>query len=132
MQWLTAILTAIFQALLPALFHASKDTAEESARQPALRDQLRKRVKEAWKNASHIIICTTAVVLVAGCGVRTIYVPDGTPVRLRETVRAAKVWVLDSSGQPVKGVMDLPEGWYCLPVPDEPAPRDLTSGAEGR
>jgi hypothetical protein len=116
MKWLTAILTAIFQALLPALFQASKDTAEESAPQPALRDRLRKRVKEAWKNASRIIICATAVVLVAGCGVRTIYVPDGTPVRLRETVRAAKVWVLDAKGEPVKGVMDLPEGWYCLPV----------------
>ncbi len=45
--------------------------------------------------------------------------PDGEAVRLRETVRAAKVWVLDESGKPVAGKMDLPEGWYCLPVPPE-------------
>jgi len=53
----------------------------------------------------------------AGC-VRTIYVPHGTPVRLRETVKDAKVWVKDSGGEPVAGKMDLPEGWYALPLDD--------------
>ncbi|MBM4019875.1 MAG: hypothetical protein FJ288_16395 [Planctomycetes bacterium] len=131
MQWLTAILTAILQALLPALFQASRDTAEESARQPALRDRLRRRVKETWRTASRILICAAAALLVAGCGVRTVYVPDGTPVRLRETVRAAKVWILDAQGQPVKAEMDLPEGWYCLP---DPGPDDLPAvgGQAGR
>jgi len=57
--------------------------------------------------------------ILAGCATRTIYVPDGEPVRLRETIRDAKVWVMDSDGQSVPGVMDLPEGWYCLPVPPE-------------
>lgn len=53
---------------------------------------------------------------VGGCGTtRTIYVPAGEPVRLRETVRAARVWVADARGEWVEGVMDLPEGWYCLP-----------------
>lgn len=64
------------------------------------------------------------ILLLTGCGggapfTRTIYVPDGEPVRLRETVRSAKVWVLDENGKPVAGKMDLPEGWYCLPVPPE-------------
>ena len=59
------------------------------------------------------------VLLLTGCASRTVYVADGTPVRLRETVRSANVWVLDKSGEPVAGVMDLPEGWYCLPVPLE-------------
>lgn len=45
----------------------------------------------------------------------TIYVPAGEPVRLRETIKNAKVWVMDSSGELVAGKMDLPEGWYCLP-----------------
>jgi len=54
----------------------------------------------------------------AGC-VRTIYVPHGTPVRLRETVHNAKVWVKDADGKPVAGRMDVPEGWYALPMPDE-------------
>ncbi|HOI56121.1 MAG TPA: hypothetical protein PLP01_12785 [Phycisphaerae bacterium] len=60
------------------------------------------------------------ILLLTGCGggapfTRTIYVPDGTPVRLRETVKDAKVWVKDADGKPVAGKMDLPEGWYALP-----------------
>jgi len=60
-------------------------------------------------------------VLLTGC-VRTIYVPHGTPVRLRETVKDAKVWVKDGDGQSVEGRMDLPEGWYALPVDGEDLP----------
>ncbi len=52
----------------------------------------------------------------AHCGVRTIYVPGGEAVPLRETFKGVKVWVLDASGQPVPGRMDLPEGWYALPL----------------
>jgi len=56
------------------------------------------------------------ILLLAGCGLRTVYVPHGTPVRLRETVEDVKVWVKDADGKPVAGRMDLLEGWYCLPV----------------
>jgi len=56
------------------------------------------------------------ILLLAGC-VRTIYVPHGTPVRLRETVKDVKVWVKDAGGEPVAGKMDIPEGWYALPMP---------------
>ena len=56
------------------------------------------------------------ILLLTGC-VRTIYVPHGTPVRLRETVKDVKVWVKDSSGEPVAGRMDLYEGWFALPMP---------------
>jgi len=52
----------------------------------------------------------------AGCGVRTVYVPHGEPVRLRETIEDAKVWVVDETGEAVPGRMDLPEGWYALPA----------------
>lgn len=55
-------------------------------------------------------------VFLSGCSARTVYVPDGTPVRLRETIRNAKVWVLGEDGKPVAGEMDIPEGWYALPV----------------
>jgi hypothetical protein len=59
------------------------------------------------------------ILLLAGCGARTIYVPHGTPVRLRETVEDVEVWVRDADGEPVAGRMDLPEGWYALPMPEE-------------
>jgi len=62
------------------------------------------------------------ILLLAGCAVRTVYVPHGTPVRLRETIHDAKVWVKDAQGKPVAGRMDLPEGWFCLPVDDADEP----------
>ena len=58
------------------------------------------------------------ILLLTGC-VRTIYVPHGTPVRLRETVKDVKVWVKDADGEPVAGRMDIPEGWFSLPMPEE-------------
>jgi len=58
------------------------------------------------------------ILLLTGC-VRTIYVPHGTPVRLRETVKDVRVWVKDADGEPVAGRMDLYEGWYALPLEDE-------------
>ena len=67
------------------------------------------------------VLLTIIVVLsvsFTGC-VRTVYVPHGEPVRLRQTVRNVKVWVRDSRGQMVAGRMDLPEGWYCLPLDEE-------------
>lgn len=38
-------------------------------------------------------------------------------MRLRETIKKAPVWVLDSKGEPVPGEVDLQEGWYALPGP---------------
>ena len=58
-------------------------------------------------------------ILLAGCGVRTVYVPHGTPVRLRETITNVKIWVKDAEGEPVAGRMDLPEGWYCLALDED-------------
>jgi len=58
------------------------------------------------------------ILLLAGCA-RTIYVPHGTPVRLRETVKDVKVWVKDVDGEPVAGQMDLYEGWYALPLEED-------------
>ena len=63
-----------------------------------------------------LALAGTVLLAASGCGTRTVYVAPGEPVRLRETVRDVKVWVLDEHGEPVAGRMDLPEGWYCLPV----------------
>ena len=59
------------------------------------------------------------ILLLTGCVSRTVYVSDGTPVRLRETIRNAKVWIKGADGEPVAGEMDIPEGWYALPLPEE-------------
>ncbi len=55
--------------------------------------------------------------LAVGCFTRTVYVSDGKSVRLRATIRNAKVWVMGADGKPVPGVIDIPEGWYAMPDP---------------
>ena len=113
MKALIAILVAVLQVLLPALFKAATPTAEDSAPQPELKRRLRARVRQTW---AVVLLC---VAFLSGCANRTILVPEGEPVRLRETIRGAKVWVMDANGKPAASKMDLPAGWYCLPVPDE-------------
>ena len=112
MKALITILVAILQVLLPALFKAATPTAEDSAPQPELKKRLRGRVRQTWAVS---LLC---IVFLTGCGSKTVYVAEGEPVRLRETIRNAKVWVMDAGGKPTAGKMDLPAGWYCLPVPD--------------
>ena len=133
MRWLVAILEVVLRVLLPALLRRSRPTAEDSQRQDELRDRLRRRVRRTWGipqsrnnaiggpwgTARLVCLSLAVLLLLPGCGTRTVYVPPGEPVRLRETIPNAKVWVLDSSGRPVAGVMDLPAGWYCLPAPEE-------------
>jgi hypothetical protein len=61
------------------------------------------------------LLCTLALTI-QGCGTRTIYVPHGEPVRLRETIKGVKIWAADAKGAETPGVIDLPEGWYALPA----------------
>lgn len=60
------------------------------------------------------------VALSPGCRseAHTIYVPEGKSVRLRQDIEA-DVWVLDAAGKPVASRLTIPEGWYCLPLPQE-------------
>ena len=115
MKALIAIFVALLQVLLPALFKATEKTAEDSASQPELKKRLRAKVRQTWATVL-LLLC---MLLFSGCGARTIYVPEGEPVRLRETIRGAKVWVKDQNGNTVAGRVDLLEGWYCLALPDE-------------
>jgi hypothetical protein len=61
------------------------------------------------------------VVFVSGCAIftRTVYVPDGKAVRLRQDVKNVKIWVKEVGGNTAEGRMTLKEGWYCKPMPQE-------------
>ena len=100
--------------LVPAIREAARDTAEDGRAPAALRDRLRRRVREIRPGLALVGILAAAL---AGCGTRTIYVPSGDPVRLREPIRRAKVWTFDKDGKATPGVMDIPAGWYALPDP---------------
>jgi hypothetical protein len=64
----------------------------------------------------------TACVLLAAIAcatVRTVYVPDRTPVRLRQDVENVKVWVPDKEGVERESTLTLRNGWYVLSDPAE-------------
>lgn len=63
------------------------------------------------------LILFASILLLCGC-TRTILVPPGTAVRLRASIRNARVWILDAQGAPVAGKVTLPAGWFCLPKPE--------------
>lgn len=113
MSALVTVLVAVLRVLLPALIKSEKSTAEDSKTQPELKKRLRGRVRGTWA------VSLLALLLLVGCGHRTIYVPDGEPVRLREAIPNAKVWIKNSNGEVVSGTIDLHEGWYCLSMPKE-------------
>ncbi len=119
MSILFDLLAAILKVLLPILFdRASRPPVSEDATPDARRDALRERVKATWGRAATVVL----ICLCLGCSaqVRTIYIPDGQPVRLRQRIVNAQIWALDKDGTPTPGTMDLPEGWYALPMPDAP------------
>ena len=113
MRMILRFLVSLFEAFLQALLRAPRPTAEDASPQHELRARLQKKIRKSWRPRA--LWPPLLLVMLPACATRTVYVPDGTPVRLRETVRNAKVWVLDENGEPVAGKMDLPEGWYCLP-----------------
>ena len=65
-----------------------------------------------------LIILLIGIVL-ASCVNKIVYVPHGDAVKLRETIKGAKVWVKTKEGDIVPGTMDLPNGWYCLPLEEK-------------
>ena len=115
MTWIINIIIAILRALVPALFRQSRPTCEEAQRQPKLKARLKDRIRKAGWKKTQLAVVLGIILILPGCfGTRTVYVPSGEPVRLRKTVKNAKIWTLDKDGRPVAGKMDLPEGWYCL------------------
>ena len=118
MRTILRFLVSLIPAFVWALLRAPRHTAEDASPQQALRTRLQTKIRTTWNRS--MLWPPLLLVMLPACATRTVYVPDGTPVRLRETVRNAKVWVLDARGEPVPGEMGLPEGWYCLPDEREP------------
>lgn len=49
---------------------------------------------------------------------RTVYVPDGASVRLRQPLKNVKIWAKQKDGSISEGRMDIPEGWFVFYNPD--------------
>lgn len=117
MTWVATILTAVLRVLIPVLLDQLDETSVDASMQTTIRDTLRARIKSHWVRASvGLVLAACVMSLIAGCGSQTVYVPDGAPVRLRETIKNAEIWVMTDDGDIVAGKMDIPEGWYALPL----------------
>jgi len=68
-----------------------------------------------------LLVLCIAVLTLSGCAMftRTVYVPDGKAVKLRQDVKNVKIWVKDKNGVSVEGKMTLHEGWMVLPMPED-------------
>jgi hypothetical protein len=118
-SFLVALVVAVVKYVVDLLSPKSRDGQQPGRREERLKKQVK---KDGWPGGRAGVLVLVVLMAVASCtpsSLRTIYVPPGKSVRLRETVRSAKVWVLDAHGMPQAGVMDLPEGWYALPDPEE-------------
>ena len=112
MSELAPFVAALLLALIPALAKALRGTSADARPQPRLKERLRDRVRKSrlrqgsGGQAWFPCIALLAVLCTAGC-TRTIYVPHGEPVRLRETVKDVKVWG-HGSGREARGRQDEP------------------------
>ena len=109
---LIAILTFVASMVKRAATPKTGDAKKRSDIKQAGASKLQKQTKSVimWSFALYLMLC-------AGCN-RTVYVPDGAAVRLRETVKRVDVWIwLDGAWE--AGKMDLPEGWYVMPLTDD-------------
>ena len=110
--FLVDLIVSILKAFLPSLKEASKDTHTVAVPEDeGLEKRLRDKVKSHW-GVSTLLLCS---LLMFGCGTRTVYIPDGTPVKLRESLKGVKVWVKTKEGEIIATEMDVSEGWFILP-----------------
>lgn len=65
------------------------------------------------------ILYLLLLIFIVSCSNTIVYVPHGDAVRLRQDVKNVKVWVKTKDGEIVPGEMDLPNGWYCLPLDED-------------
>jgi len=116
-NFIIQIVVAVLQAFMPAVLNR-KDSFEDANKQTAIKKKLNQKIIKSWGKVAlpFILMC----VFLTGCvSTKTVYISDGEPVRIRETIKNAKVWTLDADGRPVAGKMDIPAGWYALPFTDE-------------
>lgn len=107
------------------LFGSAKPKMVEAEAPGQQEDTMRARLKkEGWIIGFILITCVS----MTGCDwfTRTVYVPSGKAVRLRQDVQNVKVWVKTKDGETIPGSMTLKEGWFVLPV--EPT-EDNNNGA---
>jgi len=117
MNTIITVIAAIARVLLPAIINDDRLAMYDHDPGDSLRKRARDRVSRQW---GALCVAGLCVVIGGGCmfGPRAVYVHDGDPVRIRETVEDVPVWVVGADGETIEpSTMDIREGWYALPIP---------------
>ena len=112
MSFLAELIAALIKAFFPIMKESAQDSYTVAVPRTELKERLNNKILNHWGKFC-LVFC---LCLLSGCFQRTIYVPDGTPVKLAETVKNVKVWVITEDG-PKLVTMDLPEGHFVLSDP---------------
>lgn len=110
--FLIQLIVALLKAFVPSIGEASKNTYTVAIPEDeGLEKRLRDSVAATWGKTVVFMCLSLALV---GCGTRTVYVPDGTPMKIREKVMV-KVWIKVKGGEDLEAEIEVQEGWYVLP-----------------
>ena len=110
--FIVELIVALLKAFLPSMMEGTKDSyAVAVPEDEGLEKRLRDRVSEYWGPTMLLVCCSLFLV---GCGTRTVYVSDGTPLKIREKIMV-KVWVKTKDGDTISTEIEVQEGWYVLP-----------------
>ena len=114
-QILVQLILGLIKLFIPVIKESFEDTnttaVEESE---GLTKRLNNSIRNHWGKT--LVLAFLSLTLFS-CGTRTVYVPDGTPVKFAETLKNVKVWVKTKDGKIKKQTMDIPEGWFAVPDP---------------
>jgi hypothetical protein len=63
------------------------------------------------------LLVLVTITILSGCAalapkVETVYVPDRTPIILRQDVKKVDIWAMNADSTPSAGNMTLEEGWF--------------------
>jgi hypothetical protein len=110
MNFLIKLLSALLPGIIKELLNI-KPTMAEGKSDGRTEKRLKKKIKKRWSKSKLPLI--VFIIIFAGCGVKTVYVPEGDAVKLRETLKDVKVWVKPAKpAEPIAGKLTLYEGWY--------------------
>lgn len=110
--FIVELIVALLKAFIPSIGEASKDSYTVAVPEDeGLEKRLRDSVATTWGKGVVILCLSLALV---GCGTRTVYVPDGTPLKIREDIMV-KVWVITKEGETIATEVLVKAGWYTLP-----------------
>jgi len=77
--------------------------------------ELKRAVSPLTLTLTVIVFVVLVLGLMSGCGSRTVFIPEDSPIRMGPNVNA-RVYTLQQ-GQWIlsKNQVQIPEGWYCVP-----------------